>query len=93
MRARALGQEATDDGSDSEEELAAFCPKVREPLGEGRVQLERTNHTVETYSVWLCVSTVELRGMEEQMRTLSFQIGLSYSVPLKNVQNCLCLLQ
>lgn len=28
MRGRALGQEATDDGSDSEEELAAFCPKV-----------------------------------------------------------------
>lgn len=27
------------------------------------------------------------------MRTLSFQMGLSHSVPLKNVQSCLCQLQ
>lgn len=58
VRGRALGQEATDDGSDSEEELAAFCPKVTEPLGEGRAQQERTNHTVGTCSIWLCVRTV-----------------------------------
>lgn len=32
VHGRALGQEATDDGSDSEEELAAFCPKVMELL-------------------------------------------------------------
>lgn len=36
VRGRALGQEGTDDGSDSEEELAAFCPKVMELLGEGK---------------------------------------------------------
>lgn len=32
-----------DDGSDSEEELAAFCPKVMKFLGNIKAQLNRTN--------------------------------------------------
>ncbi|KAJ7417332.1 Protein FAM134C [Pitangus sulphuratus] len=45
QRARALGQEATDDGSDSEEELAAFCPKLDDSVVAKELTISDSEHS------------------------------------------------
>ncbi|NWY70476.1 RETR3 regulator, partial [Erithacus rubecula] len=45
LRARALGQEATDDGSDSEEELAAFCPKLDDSVVAKELTISDSEHS------------------------------------------------
>ncbi|RMC01489.1 hypothetical protein DUI87_21928 [Hirundo rustica rustica] len=45
LRGRALGQEATDDGSDSEEELAAFCPKLDDSVVAKELTISDSEHS------------------------------------------------
>ncbi|XP_031990182.1 reticulophagy regulator 3 [Corvus moneduloides] len=45
LRGRALGQEATDDGSDSEEELAAFCPKLDDSMVAKELTISDSEHS------------------------------------------------
>ncbi|NXF13768.1 RETR3 regulator, partial [Smithornis capensis] len=45
LRGRALGQEAADDGSDSEEELAAFCPKLDDSLVAKELTISDSEHS------------------------------------------------
>ncbi|XP_008922228.2 reticulophagy regulator 3 [Manacus vitellinus] len=45
LRAQALGQEATDDGSDSEEELAAFCPKLDDSVVAKELTISDSEHS------------------------------------------------
>ncbi|NXX74507.1 RETR3 regulator, partial [Urocolius indicus] len=45
LRARSLGQEAVDDGSDSEEELAAFCPKLDESTFAKELAITDSEHS------------------------------------------------
>ncbi|NXD31663.1 RETR3 regulator, partial [Spelaeornis formosus] len=45
LRGRALGQEGTDDGSDSEEELAAFCPKLDDSVVAKELTISDSEHS------------------------------------------------
>ncbi|NXU82268.1 RETR3 regulator, partial [Xiphorhynchus elegans] len=45
LRARALGQEVADDGSDSEEELAAFCPKLDDSVVAKELTISDSEHS------------------------------------------------
>uniref|UniRef100_A0A8D2QBX8 Reticulophagy regulator family member 3 n=1 Tax=Zonotrichia albicollis TaxID=44394 RepID=A0A8D2QBX8_ZONAL len=45
LHGRALGEEATDDGSDSEEELAAFCPKLDDSVVAKELTISDSEHS------------------------------------------------
>ncbi|NXF85461.1 RETR3 regulator, partial [Eubucco bourcierii] len=45
LRRRALQQEAVDDGSDSEEELAAFCPKLDDSVVAKELTISDSEHS------------------------------------------------
>ncbi|NWX14620.1 RETR3 regulator, partial [Aegotheles bennettii] len=45
LRRRSLNQEAADDGSDSEEELAAFCPKLDDSLVAKELTISDSEHS------------------------------------------------
>ncbi|NXY25878.1 RETR3 regulator, partial [Atrichornis clamosus] len=45
LHGRALGQEVTDDGSDSEEELAAFCPKLDDSVVAKELTISDSEHS------------------------------------------------
>lgn len=75
VRRRALQQEAVDDASDSEEELAAFCPKVTK--AKGRAQLSRTSSCGRSVPCRaLCPACCSRAVVTDQMRVFSFYRGL-----------------
>uniref|UniRef100_A0A8B9ITK1 RETREG1-3/ARL6IP-like N-terminal reticulon-homology domain-containing protein n=1 Tax=Amazona collaria TaxID=241587 RepID=A0A8B9ITK1_9PSIT len=60
LRHRSLNQEAVDDGSDSEEELAAFCPKLDDSMVAKELTISDSEH-----------SDAEVSYMENGMFNLS----------------------